>query len=62
MNKIPKMGVHMGVIGFYPLHSPPFVKVCFTFKHIFLTSWAFAFHILLQTQCSGYDKKKHLFI
>jgi hypothetical protein len=27
--------MHLGVIGFLPLHSPPFVKVCFTPKHIF---------------------------
>ncbi len=30
----PKMGVHLGIIGFHPLHFPPFVKVCFTSKHI----------------------------
>jgi hypothetical protein len=35
MNASPKMGVHLGVIGLHPLHSPPFVKVCFTPKHIF---------------------------
>jgi hypothetical protein len=28
-----KVGVHLGVIGFHPLHIPPFVKVCFTPKH-----------------------------
>ncbi len=32
----PKVGVDLKVIGLYPLHSPPFVKVCFTPKHIFL--------------------------
>jgi hypothetical protein len=32
----PKMGVHLEVIGLHLLHSPPFVKVCFTFKHILL--------------------------
>jgi len=26
---------HLGVIGLHPLHSPPFVKMCFTPKHIF---------------------------
>jgi hypothetical protein len=31
---IPKVGMHLGVIGFHPLHSPPFVKVCFALKHI----------------------------
>jgi hypothetical protein len=25
----------LGVIGLHPLHSPPFVKMCFTLKHIF---------------------------
>jgi hypothetical protein len=27
------MGMHLGVIGFQPLHSPPFARVCFTPKH-----------------------------
>jgi hypothetical protein len=31
----PKMRVHLGVIGVHPLHSPPFVRVCLTLKHIF---------------------------
>jgi hypothetical protein len=44
-NVIPKMRVHLGVIGFHPLHFPPFVKVCLTSKHTFLASWAFALHI-----------------
>jgi hypothetical protein len=30
---IPKVGMHLGVIGLHPLHSPPFVKMCFTTKH-----------------------------
>ncbi len=34
-NVIPKMGIHLGVIKFHPLHSPPFMKVCFTSKHTF---------------------------
>jgi hypothetical protein len=29
-----KVGVHLGVIRLHPLHSPPFVKVCFIPKHI----------------------------
>ncbi len=29
------MKVHLRVIGLHPLHSPPFVRVCFTPKHIF---------------------------
>jgi len=29
----PKVEVHLGIIGLHPLHSPPFVKVCFTPKH-----------------------------
>jgi hypothetical protein len=33
MNAIPKVGMHLGVIGLHPLHSPPFVKVCFTLQH-----------------------------
>jgi hypothetical protein len=32
-NATPKVGVHLGVIGLHPLHSPPFVKMCFTPKH-----------------------------
>jgi hypothetical protein len=30
----PKVGVHLGIIGLHPLHSSPFVKVCFIPKHI----------------------------
>jgi hypothetical protein len=30
-----KVGVHLKVIRFHPLHSPPFFKVCFTPKHTF---------------------------
>jgi hypothetical protein len=30
---IPKVGVHLGVIGLHPLHFPPFVKMCFTPSH-----------------------------
>jgi hypothetical protein len=40
----------LGIIGLHPLHSPPFVKVCFAPKHIF-ASWALAFHTLSRTQC-----------
>jgi hypothetical protein len=40
MIAIPKVGVHLGIIGLHPLHSPPFVRMCFTPKHIFLASWA----------------------
>jgi hypothetical protein len=29
-----KVEVQLGIIGLHPLHSPPFVKVCFTPKHI----------------------------
>jgi hypothetical protein len=42
---IPKVGVHLGVIKLHPLHSPPFVRMCFTPKHILLASWAFALHV-----------------
>ncbi len=38
MSVTPKVGVHLGVIGLHPLHSPPFVKVCFTLKHTLLAS------------------------
>ncbi len=41
---IPKMRVHLEVIGFHLLYSPPFMKGCFTLEHIFLASWAFALH------------------
>jgi hypothetical protein len=44
MGAIPKVGVHLGVIGLHPLHFPPFLRVCFTPKHILLASWALAFH------------------
>jgi len=27
--------MRLGVIGLHPLHSPPFVKMCFTPKHAF---------------------------
>jgi hypothetical protein len=36
-NVTPKVGMHLGVIGFHLLYTPPFVRVCFTFKHIFLS-------------------------
>jgi hypothetical protein len=29
-----KVGMHLGIIGFHLLHSPSFMKVCFTPKHI----------------------------
>jgi hypothetical protein len=32
-NTIPKVDVHLGIIGLHPLHFPSFVKVCFTPKH-----------------------------
>jgi hypothetical protein len=32
---IPKVGMHLGIIGLHPLHSLPFVKVCFTPKYTF---------------------------
>ncbi len=34
MNATPKVGMHLGVTRFHPLHSPPFVRMCFTPKHI----------------------------
>jgi hypothetical protein len=33
-NATPKVGVHLGIIELHPLHSPSFVKVCFTPKQI----------------------------
>jgi len=33
-NAIPKVGVHLRVIGLHPLYSPPFVRAHFTPKHI----------------------------
>jgi hypothetical protein len=44
-NVIPKVGAHLGIIGFHPLNSPPFVKMCFTPQHTF-DLMAFGFHIL----------------
>jgi len=34
MNVIPKVGMHLRIIELHPLHSPPFMRVCFTPKHI----------------------------
>jgi hypothetical protein len=34
-NVTPKVRLHLRIIGLHPLHSPPFVIVCFTLKHIF---------------------------
>jgi hypothetical protein len=44
-NATPRVRVHLGVIGLYPLHFPPFVRMCFTPKHTLLASWALALHI-----------------
>jgi len=33
MSVTPKVGVHLGIIGLHLLHSPSFVRVCFTPKH-----------------------------
>ncbi len=41
---IPKEGVHLGVIAFHPLHSPPFAKVCSPLS-TFFGLWTFALHI-----------------
>jgi hypothetical protein len=43
-NVILEVGVHLGVIGLHPLHSPPFVRVFLTPKHIVLASWALTLH------------------
>jgi hypothetical protein len=32
-NTTPEVVVHLGIIRFHPLHSPPIVKMCFTPKH-----------------------------
>jgi hypothetical protein len=45
-NATPKVGMHLGIIGFNFLHFPSFVKMCFTLEHIFLASWALAFHLV----------------
>ncbi len=41
----PKVGMQLRVIGLHLLHSHPFERVCFTFEHTLLTSWAFALYI-----------------
>jgi hypothetical protein len=41
----PKVGVQLRVVGLHLLHSPPFVRMCFTLEHTLLTSWAFALYI-----------------
>jgi hypothetical protein len=40
-----KMRMHLRVIGLYPLHSSPFVIVCFTPKYIFNLMGLLYFHI-----------------
>ncbi len=47
MNATPKMEVHLGVIGLHPLHSPPFVKVCFTPKHTFGLMGPYTSHLVM---------------
>ncbi len=44
-NATPKVGVHLGIIGLHLLHSPSFVRVCFTPEHTLLNSWALALYI-----------------
>ncbi len=46
INATPKVGMHLGIIGFHFLHSPSFVKVCFTSEHTLVASWALAFHLV----------------
>jgi hypothetical protein len=33
MSVTSKVEMHLRIIGLHPLHSPPFVRVCFTTKH-----------------------------
>jgi hypothetical protein len=51
MSAIPKVRVHLGVIGVHLLRSPPFVRMHFTLKHTFLASWALALYTLSRTLC-----------
>ncbi len=56
---IPKMGMHLKVIGLHPLYSPPFVKVCFTLKHTFTFMGPCISHLVANplTQYQGYDNE-----
>jgi hypothetical protein len=46
MSITPKVRVHLVVIGPHLLHSPPLVKMCYTFEHI---SWP---HVALHSAFS----------
>ncbi len=43
----PKVGVHLAVIGFHPLHSPPFVRMCLTLQHIFALMGPCILHLVM---------------
>jgi hypothetical protein len=57
----PKVGVHLGVIRLHPLHSPPFVKMCFTPNHTFGLMGVYISHFatnpMLGLRQLGLDKK-----
>jgi hypothetical protein len=53
---IPKVGVHLGIIGLHPLHSPPFVKVCFTPKHIFGPMGLYTSHFVVNPMLGLWQK------
>jgi hypothetical protein len=48
MNAAPKVGlVHLGVIGLHPLHSPPFMRMCFyTQTHFFSLMVPYISHLV----------------
>ncbi len=46
MNATFKVGMDLGVIGFHPLHSPTFVRMHFTPKHIFCLMGACLSHLV----------------
>ncbi len=45
-NVTPKVGMHLGIIGLHPLHSPSFVRMCFTPKHTFGLMGPYASHFV----------------
>jgi hypothetical protein len=47
MSATPKVGVHLGIIRIHPLHSPSFVRMCFTPKQTLGLMGPCASHLVL---------------
>jgi len=50
INVTPKVGVHLGIIGLHPLHSSPFVRVCFM--------GLYTSHLVTNPMLEWYEKNK----